>query len=144
MNRLFKIIALMMLALPISQASAQQAVAYYGLEPDIVTNYLSTGAKNLGYVRITVELLLEDVDDIEIAEHHSPLLRSTAIEIFGRQPEDKIKSLTGREDIRRMCLETLRALMKKEAGSEMIKDHFYKILVSRVVQSSRSRLFEST
>jgi flagellar FliL protein len=122
MNRLFKIIALMMLALPISQASAQQAVAYYGLEPDIVTNYLSTGAKNLGYVRITVELLLEDVDDIEIAEHHSPLLRSTAIEIFGRQPEDKIKSLTGREDIRRMCLETLRALMKKEAGSEMIKD----------------------
>jgi flagellar FliL protein len=122
MNKLFKIIALMMLALPISQASAQQAVAYYGLEPDIVTNYLSTGAKNLGYVRITVELLLEDVDDIEIAEHHSPLLRSTAIEIFGRQPEDKIKSLTGREDIRRMCLETLRALMKKEAGSEMIKD----------------------
>jgi flagellar FliL protein len=112
MNKLFKIIALMMLALPISQASAQQAVAYYGLEPDIVTNYLSTGAKNLGYVRITVELLLEDVDDIEIAEHHSPLLRSTAIEIFGRQPEDKIKSLTGREDIRRMCLETLRALMK--------------------------------
>jgi flagellar FliL protein len=122
MNKLFKMIALVVLALPATYTSAQPDVAYYGLEPDIVTNYLSTGAKNLGYVRVTVELLLEDIDDIEIAEHHSPLLRSTIIEIFGRQPEDKIKSLTGREDIRRMCLDTLRELMKKEASSEMIKD----------------------
>jgi flagellar FliL protein len=122
MNRLLKIIALITLLFPVAHTSARQTVAYYGLEPDIVTNYLSTGAKNLGYVRVTVELLLNDIDDIEVAEHHSPLLRSTTIEIFGRQPEDKIKSLTGREDIRRMCLETLRALMQKEAGSEMIKD----------------------
>lgn len=122
MNQLLKIIVAISLMLPFAHASARQDIAYYGLEPDIVTNYLSTGAKNLGYVRVTVELLLENVDEIEIAEHHSPLLRSTAIEIFGRQPEEKIKSLTGREDIRRMCLETLRELMKKEAGSEMIKD----------------------
>ena len=122
MDKLLKIIVLVLFTLPASQTSARQTVAYYGLEPDIVTNYLSTGAKNLGYVRVTVELLLESADDIEVAEHHSPLLRSTTIEIFGRQPEDKIKSLTGREDIRRMCLETLRELMKKEAGAEMIKD----------------------
>ena len=95
MNRLLKIIALITLLFPVAHTSARQTVAYYGLEPDIVTNYLSTGAKNLGYVRVTVELLLNDIDDIEVAEHHSPLLRSTTIEIFGRQPEDKIKSLTG-------------------------------------------------
>ena len=122
MNKLFKIIAVMIFVLPISETSAQQPVAYFGLEPDIVTNYLSPGAESLGYVRVTVELLLENVDDIEVAEHHAPLLRSTTIEIFGRQSEGKIKSLTGREDIRRTCLETLRELMKKEAGAEMIKD----------------------
>ncbi|TDF36468.1 flagellar basal body-associated protein FliL [Alteromonadaceae bacterium M269] len=116
-----RILLILMVTLPVPYASAQD-FAYYGLEPDIVTNYLSPGSKKLGYVRVTVELLLENADDIDVAEHHSPLLRSTTIEIFGRQTAEKVKSLTGREDIRRTCLETLRELMKKEAGTEMIKD----------------------
>jgi len=95
---------------------------YFGLEPDIVTNYVSSGSRKLGYVRVTIELMLEDYSHIEVAEHHAPLLRATAIDIFGRQPEDKVKSLTGREEIRRACLDKLRELMKKETGSEMIKD----------------------
>lgn len=103
-------------------SQAQSNYAYFGLEPDIVTNYLGSSARKLGYVRVTIELMLDSPDHLEAAEHHSPLLRATAIDIFGRQPEDKVKSLTGREDIRRTCLETLRELMKKETGSEMIKD----------------------
>lgn len=105
-----------------SKANAQVSFAYFGLEPDIVTNYLGTNARNLGYVRITVELMLEDAEYLEAAEHHSPLLRATMIDIFGRQPEEKVKSLTGREDIRRMSLEKLRSLLKKETGNEMVKD----------------------
>ncbi|WP_102798602.1 flagellar basal body-associated protein FliL [Bowmanella denitrificans] len=101
---------------------AMAAYAYFGLEPDIVTNYVSTSSRNLGYVRVTVELMLEDASFLEAAEHHSPLLRATTIDIFGRQPEEKVKSLTGREEIRRDCLQKLRQLMKQETGSEMIKD----------------------
>ena len=73
-------------------------------------------------MRITIELMLEDVNDLEKADHHSPLLRATAIEILGRQPEERVKSLTGREDIRRTFLDTMRKLMKEETGSNMIKD----------------------
>lgn len=103
-------------------ATAAKNYGYYGLEPDIVTNYLSDGSRKLGYVRLTVELMLEDVSYLEAAEHHSPLLRATIINIFGRQPEEKVKSLTGREEIRRACLEKVRELIKKETGSDMIKD----------------------
>ena len=109
-----------------SQLFAQEApkknFAYFSLEPDIVTNYLGTSARKLGYVRVTVELMLEDVAHLSAAEHHAPLLRAATIDIFGRQPEEKVKSLTGREDIRRVCLEQLRELMKRETGNEMIKD----------------------
>ena len=101
---------------------AQTSFAYYGLEPDIVTNYLGNSSRSLGFVRVTVELMLEDADYLEAAQHHSPLLRATVIDIFGRQPEEKVKSLTGREEIRQMSLEKLRALLKKETGNEMIKD----------------------
>ena len=104
------------------KAYAQANFAYFGLEPDIVTNYLGNSSRSLGYVRVTVELMLEDADYLEAAQHHSPLLRATVIDIFGRQPEEKVKSLTGREEIRKSSLEKLRALLKKETGNEMIKD----------------------
>lgn len=109
------------LSLP-AHAQNKPTYAYLGLEPDIVTNYISPSAAKLGYVRVTVELMVNDVELLEVAEHHMPLLRATALEIFGRQPEDKIKSLTGREDIRRTILKALQDLMKKEAGAEVVKD----------------------
>ena len=96
--------------------------AYLGLEPVIFTNYIGESSINLGYVRVTVELMIYDVDQLEIAEHHMPLLRATAIDIFGRQPEEKVKSLTGREDIRRAILKALQDHMKKETGGEVIKN----------------------
>ena len=105
-----------------AQEPAGKQFAYFGLEPDIVTNYLGSNNRKLGYVRITIELMLEDASDLELAAHHAPLLRATAIEILGRQPEERVRSLTGREDIRRSLIENMRKLMKKETGSNMIKD----------------------
>ena len=103
-------------------ALAAKNYGYYGLEPDIVTNYLGDSSRKLGYVRLTVELMLEDVSYLDAAEHHAPLLRATIIDIFGRQPEEKVKSLTGREEIRKACLDKVRELIKKETGSDMVKD----------------------
>ncbi|MCF2950309.1 flagellar basal body-associated protein FliL [Paraglaciecola aquimarina] len=96
--------------------------AYFSLEPDIVTNFLGSSARKLGFVRVSIELMLEDAEYLEAAEHHSPLIRAAAIEVFGRQTEEKVRSLTGREDIRRNCLEKLQELMRKETGLNMIKD----------------------
>lgn len=106
----------------VKHSHAQGSFAYFGLEPDIVTNYLGDSAIKLGYVRLTVELMLDSPDALEVAEHHAPLLRATVIEVFGRQPEERVKSLTGREDIRRTCLEELRMLMKRETGADLIQD----------------------
>ena len=108
-----------------TQVTAQEKknYAYLSLEPDIVTNYLGSSATTLGYVRVSVELMIDDVSNLEVAEHHLPLLRSTAIDIFGRQTEDRVKSLTGREDIRRSILQAMRDHMKRETGSgAIIKD----------------------
>lgn len=119
-----KLISLIAISYLMLFGSASQAndLAYFGLEPDIVTNYLGTSSRNIGYVRVSVELMLDSSSHIEAAEHHSPLLRATTIDIFGRQSEERVKSLTGREEIRQACLQELRKLMKAETGSEMIRD----------------------
>ena len=59
-------------------AKIQKNYAYFSLEPEIVTNYLGTSARKLGFVRVSIELMLEDADFLEAAEHHSPLIRTYA------------------------------------------------------------------
>lgn len=105
-----------------SYAQNAPSYAYIGIEPEIVTNYLGPNATKLGYVRVMIEIMVEDVDQLELVEHHMPLIRSTAIEIFGRQPQEKVKSLTGREDIRRAILAAMQDLMLQETGGKVIKD----------------------
>jgi len=94
--------------------------AYYGFEPQIVTNYVAT-KKKLGFVRISVELMVENGDNLEVVEHHSPLLRDAIIDIIGQQPEAKIKSIKGRNEIRKLCEEKVQSLLKKETGQTLIK-----------------------
>jgi len=93
--------------------------AYYGFEPDLITNYISTG-KKLGFVRIGIELMVKDPEDLVDLEHHDPLLRAAILEIMGSQTADKVKSLTGREEIRRECYDTVNRLIEQETGKAII------------------------
>ncbi len=104
-----------------AKASSAGDYAYYGFEPDIVTNYIRKG-RELGYIRLTAELMIEGNDNLEVVEHHAPLLRSAIVEIFGRQPEDRVKSLAGREEIRRSCLKAINALLEQETGKPLAAD----------------------
>ena len=93
--------------------------AYYGFEPEIVTNYLSSGRK-LGFVKISIELMVKSPSDLVVIEHHDPLLRAAIIEILGSKTGGKVKSLTGREEIRRECYEAVNRLIEEETGEELI------------------------
>ncbi len=93
--------------------------AYFGFEPDIVTNYVAV-QKKMGYVRLTVELMVTG-ENLEIVEHHSPLLRDAIITIIGKQTQAKIKSIKGRSEIQLLCEEQVKELLTKETGKPLIK-----------------------
>jgi flagellar FliL protein len=103
-------------------APAKPKVVYFGFDPDIVTNYVTTGQKSLGYVRVTMELMIKDEKFLPIVEHHEPLILNAIVATFGKEQEDMIKSLTGREEIRLKILRNLNDLMKKETGVEVVQD----------------------
>lgn len=73
-------------------------------------------------MRITVDLMLSDMSNIAIVEHHTPLLRDALVEILSKESEEKIKSLTGREEIRKRCADKLKTLLKQETGQEIIRE----------------------
>ena len=114
-----KIIACLFFFACIQNAKAVE-YAYYGFEPDIVTNYVST-QKKMGFVRLTVELMIEGTANLEIVEHHSPLLRDAIITVIGQQPEEKIKSIRGRSEIQKLCEERVKELLTNETGQPLVK-----------------------
>lgn len=99
--------------------AAKVEYAYYGFEPEIVTNYISN-RKKLGFVKMGVEVMVKTTDDLLLIERHDPLLRAAIIEVLGNQPEEKVKSLAGREEIRRECFERLNNLIAQEVGKPLI------------------------
>ncbi|MBU2923702.1 flagellar basal body-associated FliL family protein [Colwellia sp. 4_MG-2023] len=105
------------LLMPLSTKAVDYA--YFGFEPDIVTNYIPL-KKKMGYVRLTVELMVPS-QNIEIVEHHSALLRDAIIDIIGKQPEEKIKSIKGRAEILLKCEEKVKELLTQETGQPLIK-----------------------
>lgn len=105
-----------------SEEPAQPSYAYVALEPDIVTNYISNNSSRLGFVRITVELMLEGAENIAVVEHHMPLLRSIVIEVIGAQSESRVRSISGREEIRREILRQFKDVMLRETGVETVRD----------------------
>lgn len=102
----------------LSLTTKAEDFAYYGFEPDIVTNYIAV-KKRMGYVRLTVELMVPS-RNIEVVEHHSPLLRDAIIDIIGQQPEEKIKSIKGRSEIQLACEEKIKELLTQETGKPLI------------------------
>jgi len=113
------LITLLSFALSLSSVKAAD-YAYFGFEPSIITNYVAV-KKKLGYVRITVELMIEDSSNYETVEHHAPLLRDAITTIIGQQPEAKVRSINGRQEIQRLCEIKVKNLLTKETGQPLIK-----------------------
>jgi flagellar FliL protein len=120
MKKIIKTVFLCFLPLlALSSAKAADYV-YFGFEPQIITNYVAA-KKNLGYVRLTVELMIEGGSNFDVVEHHSPLLRDAIINIIGQQTEDKVKSIKGRKEIQILCEKKVQSLLTQETGKPLVK-----------------------
>ncbi len=125
MRALLPLIFALLLLLTALPAQAQQnvpEVVYYGFDPDIVTNYVTENRRTLGYLRVSVELMLPSRDMLKTIEYHEPLILDTIIGILSKQSEEKVKSLHGREEIRLIILEQLQQVLRRETGQPMVQD----------------------
>ncbi|MCE7537629.1 flagellar basal body-associated protein FliL [Aliivibrio fischeri] len=96
-------------------------MGYFTLAPDLTTNFVTTG-KKLGYIQIRVDILVADNRDLPQLERHNPQIRNALVEVLGQQPEQRIKSLAGREKIRKECLTAINELLLAETGKTLAVD----------------------
>ncbi len=111
-----------LIALPtLATEEGQDKLAYFTLEPDLTTNFYTKG-KQLGYIQVRIDIMVARESDLSIIEHHQPLIRDAIIEMLGKQSEDTIKSLAGREDLRKSLVQHLNNILLPETGKTVIAD----------------------
>ncbi|OCH14433.1 MULTISPECIES: flagellar basal body-associated protein FliL [unclassified Aliivibrio] len=96
-------------------------MGYFTLAPDLTTNFVTKG-KKLGYIQIRVDILVADSRDLPSLEHHNPQIRNSLVDVLGQQPEQRIKSLAGREEIRKECLTAINEILLTETGKTLAVD----------------------
>ncbi|RJX65264.1 flagellar basal body-associated protein FliL [Vibrio sinensis] len=104
-----------------AQEQTAPKLAYFTLEPDLTTNFFTKG-KHLGYIQVRVDIMVSNQQDLAAIEHHQPLIRDAVIELLGKQSEDTIKSLAGREDLRKTLVAQLNSVLLPETGKTIIAD----------------------
>lgn len=103
------------------EAPANTGYAYYALDPEIITNYITDGTQ-MGYVRIKVEIMVDNNTDLGLVEKHDPLIRDALNRILGKQTAEQVRSLKGREEIRKECQAKLNQLLVEETGHKVIRE----------------------
>lgn len=114
---------LLALLLLVSLLPAARAAdyAYFDFEPDIITNYIGSGTK-LGYVRLSISLQTATQADQELLKKHELLLRSALLSYFGDQPEERIKAVPARDELRLECLELVNNMLEREGNAKVVTD----------------------
>ncbi|MEZ8259857.1 flagellar basal body-associated protein FliL [Vibrio cyclitrophicus] len=119
--QIFLAISLLFSASSFAEEESGPKLAYFTLEPDLTTNFYTKG-KKLGYIQVRLDIMVANSDDLAAIEHHQPLIRDAVIELLGKQNEETIKSLSGREDLRKSLVEHLNKILLPETGKTLIAD----------------------
>ncbi|OEE64342.1 flagellar basal body-associated protein FliL [Enterovibrio norvegicus FF-33] len=120
---IFTLLLTLLLSVP-SIANAEEEAAkfsYFTLEPEITTNFITDGRK-LGFINVRIDLMVDDPSLIQMLEYHQPLIRDAIIEVLSQENEVRIKSLSGRESIRKACLEKVNEMLLAETNQKVLSD----------------------
>lgn len=97
-------------------------VHYYDLDPNIITNYQKPASRRLGFITIDVQFQVNSEQNLDLLEHHKPLVEATLIDVINSFDEELIKSLERRDEIREKIRERLAAVLKEETGKEIVQN----------------------
>ncbi|RTZ13798.1 flagellar basal body-associated protein FliL [Vibrio aquaticus] len=119
--QIFCVLSLLITLPALAEDESAPKLAYFTLEPDLTTNFFTKG-KKLGYIQVRIDIMVASEADLKVIEQHQPLIRDAVIELLGRQSEETITSLAGREDLRKTLVSQLNETLLPETGKTIIAD----------------------
>jgi flagellar FliL protein len=112
----------------LSQAEAGASeTKYIHLTPAFVVNYGNTG--RMKYLRTEVALRVSGIEAASAVTQHRPYIRNNLVFLLTAQDSDIVNSSSGRETLRKVALDEVRALMTELEGLPYVDDLFFENFV---------------
>lgn len=115
--------AMLSLTLQAAEPAPPEVAKYVYLEPALVVNYGSTG--RLRYIRTEVALKVAGSEAATRVSRHRPYIRNNLVLLFSAQESEVVNSSQGRESLRKVALDEVRALMIKLEGTPDVDDLYF-------------------
>ena len=92
----------------------QLPARYVTLEPPFVVNFEAESA--VRFLQITVGLMTRDLEVEKAVKENDPRIRNDLLLILGNQSYETVSKLEGKEELRKRCLESVRAVVAESGG----------------------------
>ncbi len=97
-------------------------VGYYDITPDFTTNLASNGAGRMHYLRVHVNVMVKDANDLPLLTEHDALIRDAILTIIGAKEYNAIATAAGREALRAECRARVAEILSNKKGGPVIQD----------------------
>jgi flagellar FliL protein len=98
-------------------AGAKGAAVYFAIDPPLVVNFEDGSA--VRFLQITMEVMAHDPKAIESVQKNIPLIRNNLLLVMSNRNSQSLMSREGKEKLREEALAELRAVQKKQGGSDV-------------------------
>ncbi len=110
---------------------ADSGTQYVHLQPAFVLNYGTNVKGRMKYIRTDVALRVIGIEAAGKVNHHQAYIRNQMVLLLSQQEGDTVNNAQGREKLRQVALEEVRALLTELEGSPYVEDLFFQNFVAQ-------------
>lgn len=96
---------------------------YFSLEPPLVVNVFHP--KRIKFLQVDTQVKVEDESVISSIELHKPAIRHSMLMLLSDQKIKEIKTVKGKEKLRKQALSAIQTVLKKNTGKKGITDLYF-------------------
>jgi flagellar protein FliL len=96
---------------------AGAAAVYFPIDPPLVVNFEEGSA--VRFLQITMEVMAHDQKAIETVQKNIPLIRNNLLLLMSNRNYQSLMSREGKEKLREEALAEIRAVQKKQGGTDV-------------------------
>jgi flagellar protein FliL len=96
---------------------------YIAMEPPFVVNFETT--QTARFLQVNVQLMTRDSSTAQLLRDNEPILRNDLLFLLSSQTYETVSTASGKEELRKRALETVRAVVKQEGGKPELFENVY-------------------
>jgi flagellar FliL protein len=104
---------------------------YVHLQPAFVLNYGTNTKGRMKYIRTDIALRVTGAEAAGMVNQHQAYIRNQMVLLLSQQEADTVNNAQGREKLRQVALEEVRALLTELEGKPFIDDLYFQNFVAQ-------------